>query len=147
PLQCRCQQVAHAARVVSVARFVQRVLSEARSMRLAGCGAIAASILLAACALFAPAGARAADEHSANRCQPDALEQWYCASDPAGSAVVDNLGRIVCAPGACVKQRQRDQSNKEEWQCSSVSGGRVDADPAGGPVCDGGCRAPEATAC
>ena len=107
---------------------------------------IAVAILLAWGA-FAPASARAADDHSANHCQPDALEKWYCAADPEGSAVVDNLGRVVCAPGACVKQSKRDDSAKEEWLCSTVSGGRAEAVPPGPPVCDGRCRAPEATAC
>lgn len=83
-------------------------------------------------------------EHSAGaRCRTDALEQWYCAADPEGSAVVDELGRVVCARGACVKQETQDG---KEWLCSTTPGGRAAAAPEG-PSCDGGCRPPEATAC
>ena len=93
-------------------------------------------ILLAAC--LACRTASAADE--SKRCRTDALEKWYCASDPQGTAVVDELGRVVCAPGACAKVEEQG------WLCSSVSGGRAAATPKG-PVCDGECRTPEATDC
>ena len=86
-------------------------------------------------------GARAAGDH----CQVNALRQWYCAMDPRGTAVVDNLGRVVCAPGGCVKQDARKE-HEREWSCSSTSGGSARATPKG-PVCDGSCRPPEATQC
>jgi hypothetical protein len=103
---------------------------------------------LAVTAIFAApnpgAAADVAAEHSAGeRCQADTLENWFCAADPRGSAVVDALGRVVCAPGACIKQDTRDH---EGWLCSWTPGGKAAAAPAG-PVCDGECRAPEATAC
>jgi hypothetical protein len=102
-------------------------------------------IALAGWVICLASTAGAAADHSAGvRCQADALEHWYCAADPQGSAVVDQLGRVVCAPGACVKQETQDQ---EEWLCSSEPGGRATAVPAGPPVCDGECRPPEATAC
>ena len=93
-------------------------------------------ILLAACLVC---GATSV-ETEPNRCRTDALEKWYCAADPRGTAVVDELGRVVCAPGACAKVEEKG------WICSSVSGGRAAATPKG-PVCDGECRAPEATEC
>ena len=73
------------------------------------------------------------------RCETDALGEWFCAVDPRGSAVVDGLGRVVCAPGACEK-------HEEQWVCSSVSGGTASSTPEG-PVCDGECREPEARDC
>ncbi len=103
------------------------------------------SIALAAGVIGAASSAGAAADHSAGvRCQTDALKKWYCAADPRGSAVVDKLGRVVCAPGACVKQETQDQ--EEDWLCSSTPGGTATAAPAG-PVCDGTCQPPEATAC
>jgi hypothetical protein len=105
-------------------------------------------IALVACLVCAAPSAHAVDDHSSGaRCQPDALEKWYCAADPHGAAVVDKLGRVVCAPGECVKQENQDRQGKEDWQCSSTSGGRAEAAPAGPPVCDGKCIQPEATAC
>jgi len=104
-------------------------------------------ILLAATACFvcAAPGARAAQQQSAGaHCASDALEQWYCAAAPRGSAVLDKLGRVVCAPGACVKQEVEGQ---EDWLCSSLPGGRAEAAPPSSPVCDGTCRRPEATEC
>jgi hypothetical protein len=95
-------------------------------------------IVLAAC--LAASAASAQDEPK--RCRTDALEKWYCAIDPRGTAVADKLGRIVCAPGACAKSEEKEK----EWMCSSVSGGNAVASPKG-PVCDGECRAPETTAC
>jgi hypothetical protein len=103
-----------------------------------------ASIVFLTCLCAAASAGAAADHSRGERCQADALENWYCAADPQGSAVIDKLGRVVCAPGACVKQETQDQ---EEWLCASMPGGNVAAVPAGPPVCDGGCRAPEATAC
>ena len=105
------------------------------------------AIVLAASAFALGVGANAGaeTEHSSGeRCLADALENWYCAADPRGSALVDELGRVVCAPGACVKQ---DTQDKEEWLCSSTPGGTATAVPGGPPVCDGGCRPPEATDC
>jgi hypothetical protein len=104
----------------------------------------AALAALWSCFLAAAAVAEPRVEHSDGaRCQTDALEQWYCAANPEGSAVLDKLGRVVCAPGACVKQETPDE---EEWLCSTTPGGRAEAAPAG-PRCDGECRTPEATAC
>jgi hypothetical protein len=77
-----------------------------------------------------------------DRCLQDALDEWYCATDPRGSAVLDTLGRVVCAAGACVKQEEEG----EDWLCSAQSGGNAAWTPEGA-VCDGECRAPEATAC
>ena len=99
-------------------------------------GFVLLQILLAACVVCGAASAQ--DEP--NRCRTDALEKWYCATDPQGTAVVDELGRVVCAPGACAKVDEKG------WVCSSVSGGRAAETPKG-PVCDGECRAPEATDC
>jgi hypothetical protein len=105
-----------------------------------------AMAVLSAVAVCGSAAARADEfEHSAGHCQEDALKKWYCAEDAKGSAVVDSLGRVLCAPGACV--RQDTQDTKQEWLCSSESGGRAVAVPAGPPECDGKCRAPETTAC
>jgi hypothetical protein len=73
------------------------------------------------------------------RCVMDALENWYCAADEKGVAVLDNLGVVQCAPGACVEV-------EDEWQCSTVSGGGAVLTPDG-PICDGGCRAPRAVDC
>jgi hypothetical protein len=85
------------------------------------------------------AGAAAAQQSPAGRCIQDALGAWYCASDPRGSAQVDNLGAVVCAPGRCVEVG-------DEWECSSVSGGGAERTPDG-PVCEGGCRAPRSVDC
>jgi len=97
-------------------------------------------VLLTAIACSANA-ARAAGDH----CQADALGKWYCASDPRGTAVVDKLGRIVCAPGGCVMQDDRKQDERD-WACSSTPGGTAAIAPER-PVCEGGCRPPEATQC
>jgi hypothetical protein len=72
-------------------------------------------------------------------CVRDALERWYCASDPRGTAVLDNLGAAVCAPGGCLEA-------DDEWSCSSVAGGSVRR-TAEGVVCEGGCRAPRSVEC
>jgi hypothetical protein len=93
--------------------------------------------LLASAALLASGVAHA--EPPQRRCQQDALESWYCAADEKGVAVLDNLGVVLCAPGACVEV-------EDEWQCSAVSGGRAALGPDG-PICDGGCRAPRAVDC
>jgi hypothetical protein len=95
---------------------------------------------LACLALALLAGSAAAEEEAPQgRCVKDALDNWYCASDEKGVAVVDNLGTVVCSPGACVEV-------EDEWQCSAVSGGRA-ALTADGAICDGGCRAPRAVEC
>jgi len=109
-------------------------------METAQRGVSLVQILLAA--LIACGASSAQDEPK--RCQTDALEKWYCAVDPHGSAVVDKLGRVLCAPGACAKPEVEEK--EKDWICSSVSGGRATASPTGA-VCDGECRAPEATAC
>jgi hypothetical protein len=114
-------------------------------MRVAQRGRIAIPVLAAACAVCASAGRADQVEISGAHCQEDALKKWYCAADPKGTAVIDSLGRALCAPGGCVKQETQD--TKQEWLCSSLSGGRAVAVPAGPPECDGKCRAPEATAC
>jgi hypothetical protein len=85
-------------------------------------------------------------ENESKRCRTDALDKWYCASDPGGSAVVDELGRVVCAPGSCAKTDGKEGKEGKGWICSSISGGRAATTPEG-PVCDGECRAPEATEC
>jgi hypothetical protein len=85
------------------------------------------------------AGAAAAQPAPAGRCRRDALERWFCASDPNGVAVRDNLGAVVCAPGRCVEV-------EDEWECASVSGGGAELTPDG-VVCDGGCRAPREIDC
>jgi hypothetical protein len=108
-------------------------------------GGVVSTPIAACLTCLAAIAAQAADvEHSGGaRCQADALEQWYCAAEPKGSAVIDELGRVVCAPGACVRQRTE---GKEEWQCSTTPGGSAAAAPEG-PRCDGACRSPVATAC
>jgi len=103
-------------------------------------------IALAALVTCSALAARAADlEHSDGQtCRADALEQWYCASNPEGTAVVDKLGRVVCAPGACVKL---EVDGEDDWTCASTPGGKAVVAPPASPVCDGGCRKPEATEC
>ena len=81
----------------------------------------------------------AAAEPPRGRCLQDALEHWYCAKDPKGVAVIDNLGAVVCAPGRCVEA-------EDELHCSDVSDGRAELTPDG-PVCEGGCRSPRAVDC
>ena len=93
-------------------------------------------IVLAACLVCGAAG----DPEDAKRCRKDALDKWYCPTDPLGTAVVDELGRVLCAPGECAKV------DEQGWMCSTVPGGKSAATPSG-PVCDGECRAPETTAC
>ena len=105
---------------------------------------LAAWVIAIACASSTAAHAQPT-QHSGQHCLADALEKWYCAADPNGSAVLDSLGRVVCAPGACVKQETQD--TKDEWLCSSEPGGAARAVPGGPPECDGKCRQPEATAC
>ena len=105
-------------------------------METARRGFALSQILLAACLVCSTASAQ--DEPK--RCLTDALDKWYCATDPQGTAVVDELGRVVCAPGACAKVEEQG------WVCSSVPGGRAAATPKG-PVCDGDCRAPASTDC
>ena len=107
----------------------------------AGCGLAAVAALVIA---VAPGAGAETEQSGGARCLSDALEQWYCAREPKGAAVIDELGRVVCAPGACVKQD--DTPDRKGWVCSTTPGGRAAASPAG-PVCDGQCRAPEATAC
>lgn len=102
-----------------------------RSLR-AGLGSAAALGLLASVAV-------AAEEPAPARCRTDALDQWYCASEPQGAAVVDSLGVVLCAPGGCVEV-------DGEWQCSSIAGGGAELTPSG-PVCAGGCRTPRAADC
>lgn len=84
-------------------------------------------------------GGAAAAQQQQQHCQSDALEEWWCAESPQGSAVHDNLGRVVCAPGACVM-------HEDEWICSWRPGGTAGASPEG-PVCDGECRPPTTAEC
>jgi hypothetical protein len=98
-------------------------------------------ILLAAGATCAAAPPLAAPRV---RCQADALGEWYCAAEPQGTAIVDNLGRVLCAPGACVKGDVK--GDEKDWLCASKAGGRATSLPEG-PRCDGECRAPEAKQC
>ena len=93
------------------------------------------ALLVALAGLAAPAAAQTAPP----RCLQDALERWFCAADPKGAAVIDNLGKVVCAPGRCARL-------EDEWLCSSVSGGEAAVTPDG-PVCAGECRAPRAVDC
>jgi hypothetical protein len=73
------------------------------------------------------------------RCLADALDQWFCPSEPRGVAVLDNLGSVVCAAGSCVEF-------EDEWHCSATAGGRAEL-TAEEPVCEGGCRSPRAADC
>lgn len=93
-----------------------------------------------ACAAFATGVAALAPAWAQDPpCAADALEEWSCAKEVRGSAVIDTLGRVVCAPGACVEY-------EGEWVCSSEPGGTAGLDPEG-PVCDGECRAPSIQDC
>lgn len=94
------------------------------------CAGTAAALLVAAQA--APPGQRAG-------CLANALEEWFCPSDPRGVAVRDNLGEVVCAPGACVEF-------EDEWHCAASAGGRAELGPDG-PVCEGRCVSPRAADC
>jgi hypothetical protein len=78
-------------------------------------------------------------EYAAERCLKNALEHWFCAADPRGVAVIDNLGSVVCAAGRCVEA-------DDEWHCASDSGGRAELTPEG-PVCEGGCVSPRSADC
>ena len=102
------------------------------SMQRAGRGVIYALLALSA---SGPAAAASPQ----GRCRQDALDNWFCAADPKGVAVLDNLGVVVCAPGRCVEV-------EDEWQCSTVSGGGAEL-TSDGPICEGGCRAPRAVDC
>jgi hypothetical protein len=102
------------------------------SMQRAGRGVTCALLALLACC---PAAAESPQE----RCRQDALENWYCAADPKGVAVLDNLGVVACSPGRCVEV-------EDKWQCSVVSGGGAEL-TLDGPVCEGGCRTPRAVDC
>jgi hypothetical protein len=93
--------------------------------------------VLVGCVLCAASAVEARE-----RCQKNALEAWYCATDPLGTAVVDALGRVVCAPGECV----RDEDDGGGWHCSPVPAGKATWTPEG-PVCDGECRTPDTTDC
>jgi hypothetical protein len=108
-------------------------MESGRPIAKAGVRGSAAVLALLA---FLPASAAEAPH---TPCRADALGQWYCALEPQGSAVVDSLGAVLCAPGRCVEA-------EGEWQCASVVGGSAEATPSG-PVCAGGCRAPRAADC
>jgi hypothetical protein len=73
------------------------------------------------------------------RCLRDALGELYCARDPQGFAVLDNLGVVRCAPGSCVDVNG-------VWVCATQPGGTARLDPEG-PVCSGGCGNPNTTDC
>ena len=102
-------------------------------------GAARACAWGAALALCTSLPAAAAEAPARARCVENALEQWYCPSDPRGTAVLDNLGTAACAPGVCVEW-------EGEWHCSPKSGGSAELTPEG-PVCEGGCRAPRGADC
>ena len=72
-------------------------------------------------------------------CETDALGKLYCAKTPEGTAVVDDLGRVLCAPGDCVEF-------EGDWMCSTTAGGAAGIAPDG-PVCGGDCRPPTASEC
>ena len=73
------------------------------------------------------------------RCLRDALGELYCARDPLGVTVLDNLGVVRCAPGSCVDV-------DGVWVCATRPGGKARLNGEG-PVCDGGCGNPVTTDC
>lgn len=98
--------------------------------RAMGCALLVGLALLAR-------GPAAADPQ--RRCEQDAMEDWYCAVDAKGVAVLDKMGKVVCSPGLCVE-------SEGEWQCSAVPGGSAELSPVV-PVCEGGCRTPSTLDC
>ena len=76
------------------------------------------------------------------RCMRDAEGELYCAQWDMGVAVRDGEGDIVCAPGACVRSSDVDP----DWFCSSEEGGWANVTDEG-PVCEGGCQAPDQDSC
>lgn len=87
--------------------------------------------------LAAPAVAQA------GRCARNSLGETSCAREENGTAVLNGLGEVVCAPGACV----RESETAVAWSCSSVPGGSARFEVGEGPVCEGGCIEPEQTRC
>jgi hypothetical protein len=116
-------------------QFLQAGARSIRAARTRVAGALVSALTLLLLASL-PA---AADEAPRGRCVRDALETWFCPSDPKGVAVLDNLGAAVCAAGSCVEV-------EDAWQCSAVSGGNAERTPEG-PVCEGGCRSPRSADC
>jgi hypothetical protein len=99
-----------------------------------------AAASLAAAVLAAQLGAAQATPPAPRAgCLANALEEWFCPSDRRGVAVHDNLGEVVCAPGACVEF-------EDEWHCAARAGGRAELG-ADEPVCEGGCVSPRAADC
>lgn len=79
----------------------------------------------------------------ASRCQQNALGATFCAEQEDGSAVINGLGEVVCAPGGCV----RESETSTNWRCSSLPGGSARWEVGVGASCDGGCITPEQTRC
>ncbi len=102
-------------------------------------GAAGVALALGAAGPGAALG-EAPDGEPREHCRADALEEWWCPASPQGTAVVDKLGRVLCAPGACVE-------TDAGWACSSVPGGSAGWRADEGPVCDGDCRPPLASDC
>jgi hypothetical protein len=73
-------------------------------------------------------------------CRDNAIGQRFCAPDATGTAVLDGLGRVLCAPGRCV-------AVDDGWLCSSEPDGAASLDREGTPQCEGRCVAPESTDC
>jgi hypothetical protein len=69
-------------------------------------------------------------------CSEDALGTRYCAPQPTGTAVLDTLGRVLCAPGRCVLV-------DDAWHCAVAPAGAAYVGRDGEPECDGGCEPPE----
>lgn len=76
-----------------------------------------------------------------DHCKSNALGEWWCAENELGTAVVDGLGRVVCAPGACIRD------DDSEWHCARAPGGDAGWSPEAGASCDGGCESPEGSHC
>jgi hypothetical protein len=93
-------------------------------------------VLFAAALAFAPAAL--AQPH----CQPDTMGNTYCAKSPGGVAVIDGLGQVACAPGACVNAGR----DEVVWRCSPVDSGWAQMGE-NGPECQGGCVDPSPNEC
>lgn len=89
-------------------------------------------LALAAC-LAGPAAAEAP------RCQRNTLDEVFCARNPEGDAIVDDLGSVRCGAGACVEWR-------DAWHCAAEANGAARRLPDG-VDCEGGCVAPTNLEC
>jgi hypothetical protein len=67
-------------------------------------------------------------------CAKDNIGTVYCAKTPAGGAVADNIGDVLCGKGQCRKNRIG------EVYCSVLTGGGADTDFIGSVKCLGGCE-------